>query len=107
MSDYTWTGNPWHDLNGNYYANAEDAERQRNRQRERRERDAMRKIIPDGAFGYDHGNRDADTGELVEGTDGMGMPVWCYTCTVPLTDEEADRGTTCTLCARESQHVAA
>ena len=90
MSDYTWTGNPWHDLKGQYYANAEDAERQRRRQRDRQNRDAARMAAAE-----------------VEGTDGMGMPVWCYSCTVPLTDEEADRGTTCALCARESQHVAA
>ncbi len=42
MKDYEWTGNPWYDLEGTYYANAEDAERQRNRQRERNERDAIR-----------------------------------------------------------------
>jgi hypothetical protein len=87
MTTYQWTGNPWYDLNGQYYANAEDAERQRKLQRERAERDAVRLAAS------------------VEGTDGMGMPVWCVDCTVPLTDEEADCGSVCALCA--ARHIVA
>jgi hypothetical protein len=49
MSDYEWTGNPWYDLNGQYYADANDAERQRKLQRERKEREAARFAAPRAA----------------------------------------------------------
>ena len=43
MSDYTWTGNPWYDLRGRYYADARDAETSRRLQRERDALEAARK----------------------------------------------------------------